>query len=100
MNQTVPYGTALLGCAVPGTSCQATIAPSLRDISERALARCCCECLPAGPVGTTPIVARHEVPGKASPQKEPSRRVPHDRAQSGDRLAFRPTNHRSGIESF
>jgi hypothetical protein len=31
-NQTVPYGTALLGGApVPGTSCQATIAPSLRD---------------------------------------------------------------------
>src|ERR1700675_579846 len=31
-NQTVPYGTALWGGAVPGTSCQATIAPSLRDI--------------------------------------------------------------------
>jgi hypothetical protein len=30
-NQTVPYGTALLGGAVPGTSCQATIAPSLPD---------------------------------------------------------------------
>src|ERR1700722_19715863 len=30
-NQTVPYGTALLGGSVPGTSCQATIAPSLRD---------------------------------------------------------------------
>jgi hypothetical protein len=30
-NQTVPYGTALLGGAFPGTSCQATIAPSLRD---------------------------------------------------------------------
>ena len=35
MNQTVPYGTALLGGAVPGTSCQATIVPSLRDISAR-----------------------------------------------------------------
>ena len=34
-NQTVPYGTALLGGAVPGTSCQATIAPSLRDKSHR-----------------------------------------------------------------
>jgi hypothetical protein len=33
-NQTVPYGTALLGGAVPGTSCQATIAPSLRDKSH------------------------------------------------------------------
>src|SRR5580700_6852652 len=31
-NHTVPYGTALLGGAVPGTSCQATIAPSLRDV--------------------------------------------------------------------
>src|ERR1700674_747207 len=31
------------GGAVPGTSCQATIAPSLRDISQQALARCCCE---------------------------------------------------------
>jgi hypothetical protein len=30
-NQTVPYGTALLGCRFPGTSCQATIALSLRD---------------------------------------------------------------------
>ena len=28
---TVPYGTAFLGGAVPGTSCQATFAPSLRD---------------------------------------------------------------------
>src|SRR6267142_1909919 len=34
----VPYGTALLGGAVPGTSCQATIAPSLPDISQQALA--------------------------------------------------------------
>ena len=33
-NHTVPYGTALWGGAVPGTSCQATIAPSLRDISR------------------------------------------------------------------
>jgi hypothetical protein len=34
-NHTVPYGTALLGGdAFPGTSCQATIAPSLRDISQ------------------------------------------------------------------
>src|SRR5271166_1324002 len=33
-NHTVPYGTALWGGAVPGTSCQATIAPSLRDISQ------------------------------------------------------------------
>src|SRR5271165_3435696 len=37
-NHTVPYGTALLGGAVPGTSCQATIARSLRDISQQALA--------------------------------------------------------------
>ena len=36
-NHTVPYGTALLGGAVPGTSCQATIVPSLRDISQQAL---------------------------------------------------------------
>src|ERR1700738_4060726 len=38
-NHTVPYGTALWGGAIPGTSCQATIAPSLRDISQRALTR-------------------------------------------------------------
>src|SRR5580704_14789952 len=31
------------GGAVPGTSCQATIAPSLRDISQQALAKACCE---------------------------------------------------------
>jgi hypothetical protein len=35
-NQTIPYGTALLGDAFPGTSCQAKIAPSLRDISQQA----------------------------------------------------------------
>jgi len=33
-NQTVPYGTALLGWRFPGTSCQATIALSLRDKSH------------------------------------------------------------------
>src|SRR5208283_3500626 len=38
-NHTVPYGTALWGGAVPGTSCQATIAPSLRDISQQAPVR-------------------------------------------------------------
>src|SRR5271163_3364312 len=38
-NHTVPYGTALWGGAVPGTSCQATIAPSLRDISQQALTK-------------------------------------------------------------
>jgi hypothetical protein len=37
-NHTVPYGTTLCGGAVPGTLCQATIAPSLRDISQQALA--------------------------------------------------------------
>ena len=37
-NHTVPYGTALWGGAVPGTSCQATIASSLRDISQQPLA--------------------------------------------------------------
>jgi len=34
-NHTVPYGTALWGGPVPGTSCPATIAPSLRDISQQ-----------------------------------------------------------------
>src|SRR5580693_6079857 len=45
LDHTVPYGTALLGGVFPGTSCQATIAPSPRDISQRALAiaRCCCK---------------------------------------------------------
>ena len=38
-----PTGRLFWGGAVPGTSCQATIAPSLRDISQQALARCCCE---------------------------------------------------------
>ncbi len=36
--------------------------------------------LQARPVGDTPIVAWHEVPGKAS-SKEPFRRVRYDRAQ-------------------
>src|SRR5580658_2830475 len=43
LDHTVPHGTALLGGVFPGTSCQATIAPSLRDNSQQALARCCCE---------------------------------------------------------
>ena len=38
LDHTVPYGTALLGGVFPGTSCQATIAPSLRDNSQQALA--------------------------------------------------------------
>src|ERR1700722_12258747 len=42
-DHTVPYGTALLGGVFPGTSCQATIAPSLRDNSQQALARGCRE---------------------------------------------------------
>jgi hypothetical protein len=33
-----PTGRLLWGGADPGTSCQATIAPSLRDISQQALA--------------------------------------------------------------
>ena len=37
-DNTVPYGTALWGGAAPGTSCQATIVLSLRDISQQALA--------------------------------------------------------------
>jgi hypothetical protein len=37
-DHTVPYGTALWGGAVPGTSCQATIVLSLRDISQQAQA--------------------------------------------------------------
>src|SRR6202035_884301 len=43
LDHTVPYGTPLLGAVFPGTSCRATIAPSLRDNSQQALARCCCE---------------------------------------------------------
>ena len=38
-DHTVPYGTALLRGAVPGTSRQATIVLSLRDISQQALAK-------------------------------------------------------------
>src|SRR5580704_12486937 len=34
-----PTGRLFWGGAVPGTSCQATIAPSLRDISQQHLAR-------------------------------------------------------------
>src|ERR1700730_10437704 len=43
LDHTVPYGTALLGGVFPGTSCQATIAPSLRDNWQQALARYCGE---------------------------------------------------------
>ena len=38
-NHTVPYGTALFWGGVPGTSCQATIAPSLRDKSHSPIER-------------------------------------------------------------
>ena len=38
-----PAGRLFWGGAVPSTSCQATIAPSLLDISQQGLARCCCE---------------------------------------------------------
>src|SRR5271166_6645212 len=38
-HRTLRDGSALWGGAVPGTSCQATIAPSLRDISQQALSR-------------------------------------------------------------
>jgi hypothetical protein len=38
-DHTVPYGTVLSRDAFPGTSCQATIEPSLRDISQQALAK-------------------------------------------------------------
>ena len=88
----IPYPTGRLFwmAAVPGTSCQATIIPSLRDKplwGRRALrvlpgTKCLTQKFghlqkvtsgdfgpkPNGPrpVGTTPIVARHEVPGKAS----------------------------------
>ena len=34
-----PTGRLFWGGTVPGTSCQATLAPSLRDISQQALAR-------------------------------------------------------------
>jgi hypothetical protein len=52
------------------------------------------------PRGTTPIVARHEVPGKAA-FKEPSRRVRYDRAECQLCLTiphskFRQSNHRIG----
>src|ERR1700730_7764514 len=83
-----PYPTGRLfsgGGAIPGTSYQATIASSLRDISQQDLAALplhharlslptnyqltsssCRECPLARPVGQTPIVAWHEVPAKAS----------------------------------
>jgi hypothetical protein len=41
----IPYPTGRLfwGDLFPGTSCQATIAPSLRDISQQALTKACLE---------------------------------------------------------
>jgi hypothetical protein len=39
-----PAGRFIWGGAVPGTSCQATIAPTLRDISQLALASACRRC--------------------------------------------------------
>jgi hypothetical protein len=91
----IPYPTGRLpwAGAVPGTACQATIASSLRDkqlpvsvvsvscrklIGSKILAPLIFllpsqillrKRLLARPVGTAPIVAWHEVPGKASPRK-------------------------------
>jgi len=67
-NHTVPYGTALLGGAFPGTSCQATIAPSLRDVLPQALARCCGEIsaslyLPPERYFQVPAVSPNYTPG-------------------------------------
>ena len=49
-HHTVPDGTALWGGAVPGTSCQATIAPSLRGLfvagSSQMLLRNVCKRVP------------------------------------------------------
>src|SRR3984957_3410945 len=52
-----PTGRLFWGDAIPGTSCQATIAPSLRDVHNRLWLDAVAKCLPARPVGTTPIVA-------------------------------------------
>ena len=41
---------------------------------------------PERPVGTTPIVAWHEVPGLAPPPEEPSRRVRCDSRRCGHRF--------------
>src|SRR3984957_5701629 len=76
-----PTGRLFWVAPVPGTSCQATIVPSLRDISQQALARCCCEMSASASRRDNTIVARHEVPGKAPPH-DPSRRVRSDSCRS------------------
>src|SRR5580700_8386004 len=81
-DHTVPYGTALLGGVFPGTSCQATIAPSLRDNSQQALARCCCEMSASASRRDDTDRSLARSAWKSVPRKkEPSRRVRYDQVR-------------------
>jgi hypothetical protein len=52
-DHTVPYGTVLQVNAFPGTSCQATIAPSLRDKSRSPI---------EGPrISYSPLLVRYQI---------------------------------------
>ena len=69
-DHTVPYGTVLLGWRfsrhfVPGYD-RLSLRDALADISQRHLARACCQMSRRDGA----IVAWHEVPGKAPPQKD------------------------------
>src|SRR6476660_2475710 len=76
-----PTGRLFWGGAVPGTLCQATIAPSLRDISQQALARCCCEMSASVSRRDNTDRSLARSAWESVPPKEPSRRVRSDRAQ-------------------
>src|ERR1700722_12366523 len=91
-----PTGRLFWVAPVPGTSCQATIVPSLRDISQQALARCCCEMSASASRrdNTDRSLARStKCLGNRPPKIRPVR-VRYDRAQlntatgDGNRFAF------------
>ena len=69
------------GGVFPGTSCQATIARSLRDNSQQALARCCCEMSASASRRDDTDRSLARSAWESDPGKEPSRRVRYDRAQ-------------------
>jgi hypothetical protein len=65
----------------PGTSCQTTIVPSLRDISQQALARRCCKRSASASRRDNTDRSLARSAWEKRPPKNPSRRVRYDRAK-------------------
>src|SRR5271165_2338 len=77
---TAQYFAAIAWDSTPRPASLRKPQPISKKILNKVILDAVAKCLQARPVGTTPIVAWHEVLGKR-PSKEPSRRVRYDRAQ-------------------